>query len=345
MTISPASTDRLFSAADIRQAAAEGVIRPADAERLLAWGAARGVAASRPERPKGFNLVSVAYYFGALLMISACAWFLGDKWDSLGDAGILITCLVYAAVALGIGIWLRARGFIVAGGLLVTVAVCLTPLVTYTIEHMLGFWPVGGPGKYKNYYPYIHGSWVVMELATIAAAALALRFVRFGFLVAPMAFSFWFFSMDLAALLARVDELTWNGRQWVGVVVGLVTMGIGYGLDRTLRREESVTEDFPFWCYLFGLMAFWGGLTGMDGGSQLGRFVYLLINLGLIGIALHLRRATFLVFGALGCWTYLSYLAYSVFKDSVLFPFVLALFGLGMILSTVWAQRKWLHSA
>ena len=40
---------------------------------------------------------------------------------------------------------------------------------------------------------------------------------------------------------------------------------------------------------------------------------------------------------------YLSYLAYTVFKDSVLFPFVLALFGLGMILSTVWAQRKWAY--
>jgi hypothetical protein len=38
------------------------------------------------------------------------------------------------------------------------------------------------------------------------------------------------------------------------------------------------------------------------------------------------------------------HLAYRVFKDSVMFPFVLALFGLGLILSTVWAQRKWLRS-
>ncbi len=345
MTADSSRGDLLVSAVDIRRAASQGVIRQEDAERLLEW-ASRGSATSPAprERRKGLNIVSVAYYFGALLMISACAWFLGDKWESLGDRGILITCLVYAAVALGIGVWLRAQGFMVAGGLLVTVAVSLTPLITYTIEHMLGFWPVGDPGKYGNYYPFIHGSWVIMELATIVAAALALRFVRFGFLVAPLAFSFWFFSMDVAALLARVDNLSWDDRKWVSVVVGLLTMGIGYGLDRTLRRGPSASEDFPFWCYLFGLMAFWGGLTAMDSGSQVSQFIYLLINVGLIGIALPLRRTTFLVFGALGSWTYVGHLAYTVFKNSIFFPFAIALFGLGMILSTVWAQRRWLRA-
>ena len=98
-------------------------------------------------------------------------------------------------------------------------------------------------------------------MRTIAVAALALRYVPFGFLVAPMAFSFWFLSMDVAALLARTNELSWSGREWVSVVVGLITMAIGFGLDRTLSRDKEWSEDFPFWCYLFGLMAFWGGLT------------------------------------------------------------------------------------
>ena len=131
-----------------------------------------------------------------------------------------------------------------------TVAVSLTPLLTYTIEHKIGFWPVGNPGRYGNYYPLIHGSWVIMELATILAAALALRFVRFGFLVAPIAFSFWFLSMDMAARLEKVNDLPWDDRKWVSVIVGAVTMGIGYGLDRTLRKDARVSEDSPFWCYL-----------------------------------------------------------------------------------------------
>jgi hypothetical protein len=41
---------------------------------LLAWAGRRRVAATAPrEQRKGLNLVSIAYCFGALLMISACA--------------------------------------------------------------------------------------------------------------------------------------------------------------------------------------------------------------------------------------------------------------------------------
>lgn len=127
----------------------------------------------------------------------------------------------------------------------------------------------------------------------------------------------------------------------MSVAVGLVTMATGYGLDRMLGRDKNISEDFPFWCYLFGLMAFWGGLTALNSHLEVGRLVYLLINIGLIGVAIRLRRGTFLLFGALGSWLYVGHLAYDVFKDSVFFPFAVALIGLGMILSTVWAQRRW----
>jgi hypothetical protein len=90
-------------------------------------------------------------------------------------------------------------------------------------------------------------------------------------------------------------------------------------------------------------MAFWGGLTVMTGGTQFTKLLYLLVNIGLIAAAVASRRTTFPVFGALGCWVYIGQLAYEVFRDSVLFPFALALFGLGMILSTVAAQRRWLR--
>jgi hypothetical protein len=86
-------------------------------------------------------------------------------------------------------------------------------------------------------------------------------------------------------------------------------------------------------------MAFWGGLTSMNSDSEVKRFVYLLINIGLV--AVKLRRSTFLVFGAIGIYAYLGHLAWQVFKDSVFFPFVLALLGLTLILGTVWGQQYW----
>ncbi len=333
---------------DIRRAAEEGVIARTDATRLVEWGYAQhfeghletdGAPAREPR--KGLNLVTVAYYFGAMLMISACAWFLGDKWEILGSKGIFITTSIYFAVAVSIGAMLRKKEFPIAGGLLVTVGVCLVPLLTYTVEDMLGVWPDQNPGKYEAFYPWINGSWIVMELATITAALVALKFVRFSFLTAPMAFSFWFLSMDIAALISGTNYLGDDKRKWCSVVVGAVMLVTGWVLDRLLKKDRPAPgEDFAFWSDLFGMLAFWGGLTAMHSDSEASKFIYAMMNVGFIGVSVWLRRSTFLVFGALGVHLYLWHLAEKVFKDSFFFPFALALLGLSFILVTVFVQRR-----
>jgi hypothetical protein len=80
----PSGAELLLTPPDIYRAAAEGVLPRADAERLVQWGYEQRFNRSlvpepkspAPEQRRGLNLVTVAYYFGAMLMISACAWFL-----------------------------------------------------------------------------------------------------------------------------------------------------------------------------------------------------------------------------------------------------------------------------
>jgi hypothetical protein len=346
MNSSQSGPEFSLSLEDLDRAVSQGIVTKDDAERLVQWRynqrfepTPNFVADIPREAQKGFNLVTVAYYFGAMLMISACAWFVGDKWEALGSGGILVTVLVYAVIAASIGWWLYTKDYFVGGGLLVTVAVCLTPLIVYCIEDLSGWWPAGDPGSYENYYPWINGSWIVMELATILVAAIALRFVPFGFLTAPLAFSFWFLSMDVAALILGETSLNSETRLWISVAVGLVTIVIGYLLERSASRRGDMSQDYAFWCYLFGTLAFWCGLTFMDGDSELKRAGYALINLGLVAVSLKLRRTVFLVFGALGIHIYIGHLAYRVFEGSFLFPFVLAFLGLSLILVTVVMQR------
>jgi len=341
------SAQIFLSAEDLLRAADEGILARSDADRLLNWAVDQAgpsgtkISARAPENRKGFNLVTVLYYFGAMLMISACAWFLGNKWDVLQAKGICAVVLCYLLIAFTAGIILRRHEYVVAGGLLITVGVSLIPLLVYSIERMVGFWPSGDPGQYKEFYPLIHGSWIVMELTTIVAALLTLKFVRFGFLTAPLAFCFWFFSMDVAAFILKENSLNSSAAKWISVLVGVVIMLIGFLLERTLHTKENRIGDFAFWCYLFGLMAFWAALTAMDSGSEFGRFLYLLVNIGLVALAIWLTRTVFLVFGAMGVYVYLGHLAWTVFKDSFFFPFVLALFGLIMILGTVFGQHYW----
>lgn len=67
-----------------------------------------------------------------------------------------------------------------------------------------------------------------------------------------------------------------------------------YGVDRRTR------EDFAFWGYLFGLLAFWGGLSLLESDSEWNRFLYGLVNLAFILIAVLFQRKVFIVFGTIG---------------------------------------------
>jgi len=326
------------SVSRLEECVQRGIISPGQLRAILDTGVPAPEASD--EARKGFHWVTVAYYFGALTIISAFAWFLVDQWNSLGHRGIFVVASAYMVFFWVTGWYLRRREkFPVAGGLLITVAVGMTPLAVYSLEAMTGLWPVINPGKgfrYHDYYPWINGRWIVMELATVAMALVALRRVHFPFLVAPIAFSLWFFSMDIAELILR-RGIDWEGRAWVSIGVGAVILAAAHVTDRMDRRRE----DFAFWLYLFGLMAFWGGLSSLPGRTEWSRFLYFLINLGLVAISLYLRRRVFLVFGALGCYGYIGHLAYSVFRNSVAFPFALSGVGLFLILITVWMQRTY----
>jgi len=316
---------------DLKTWVAEGWLAPeqsAQIERRLG-----GTSAGDAEGAKGFNFLTLGYYFGALLIIGGLAWFLGDQWEWLGPAGILGVSTAYAALFFSVGYFLRFRfGYPIAGGILFTCAVWMVPLMTYATERWMGFWPLQDPGRYHGYYVWINGSWIVMEWATILVGFLVLRWVRFTFVTFPIAFALWFFSMDLAGIVMR-RMITDEVRSWCSVLVGAGMLIVAFALDR------RYSEDFSFWIYLYGVLAFWGGLSTLPSHGELGKLVYFAINLGLGLLGLYVQRSTFLVFSTMGVLYYLSHLAAKVFKDSALFPFAVAFVGLAVILGAVYLQR------
>ena len=96
-----------------------------------------------------------------------------------------------------------------------------------------------------------------------------------------------------------------------------------------LDRKTEV--DFSFWGYLFGLLSFTGGLSFIDSGNQWAKGAYCFIHLFLIVLSLAPRRRVFLVIGGLGVFGYLCNEAYTYFKDSVAFPFVLSFIGIAIM--------------
>jgi hypothetical protein len=81
------------------------------------------------------------------------------------------------------------------------VAVSIVPLAMYGFERTVGLWSDVDPGSYAGFYDWVKGGWFGLELAGIVAGVLAVRKVRFSFVLLPVAICVWFLSMDLAPLL------------------------------------------------------------------------------------------------------------------------------------------------
>lgn len=318
-----------ISKEDLDSAVSDEIISAEQAQQL--W----RMLESRYEEHPRFDLPHVAYYFGALIVISAMGWFMTEAWEKFGGAGILIISIIYALcfILAGRTLWYQ-QGLKVPGGLLFTMAVGMTPLAIYGIKCLTGFWPQGYPGIYRDYHIWIKGSWFLMEVGTIAAAVIALKYIRFPFLTAPIAFSLWYMSMDLTPLLFGKTDFSWDERLWVSLLFGVVILLIAYLIARRTK------EDYAFWLYLFGMLSFWGGLSLMKSDSELNKFLNCLINIGLMLISVLLQRRVFIVFGCFGVFGYIGYLAHRVFRNSLMFPFALSLIGIAVIYLGVKYQRN-----
>lgn len=320
--------DRFFSAAsDLK-------IPEGDVEALWTALETRGQAVG----PTPF--AKYLFYFGAMIVISAMTWFMSSAWETFGGGGMFLIATAYALVLTAVGAFLwNKKELKTPAGLLITIAVCMVPLAIYGLETYFNIWPSDQPDRYRDFYSFVEGRWVSMEIGTILAALLALRFFPFPFLTAPLFFSIWFLTMDLAPLLLGQTG-TWNQKCWISLVLGLLIMAIGFILDK--RKNEG----YAFWSYFFGTLSFWGALNCLvwnEGETVL--IGYLLINVLMMCLSIALRRPILMVFGALGCFAYFSHLAYDVFENSILFPFLLSFLGLATIYLGIVYQRNsaWLE--
>jgi hypothetical protein len=97
----------------------------------------------------------------------------------------------------------------------------MAPLAVYGIQESYGLWgQFGRPGTVHDFYVWIKGSWVFMEVAAIVAAVIALRFYPFPFIVMIIAFALWFMSMDLTPWIFGRSEFTWEERRAVSMWSG-----------------------------------------------------------------------------------------------------------------------------
>jgi hypothetical protein len=331
----------VLTQAELQALKQAGIIDDAKLSEITAFLAGRD-AKSETSAPR-FDLTHMLWYVGALITIGSMGLFTNDAFNRMGGWALTACGLVYATIAFigGHYLWTK-RSLLIPGGLLIAVAVSMVPMIVYGIQDAMDLWKYaqGDPGQYRNLFPYIHGSWIYIEIATVAAAAIAAYFYRFPFILVIAAVALWFFSMDIAIWFLRSPDngydFDFSTRRMVSIVVGLAIIIVSWAMD--LKRKGGA--DMAFWLHIAGAAAFWGGLTLSDGGTELEKFAYLMINIGLLALSLFLDRKIYAVFGGLGVATYLGQLAFNTFKDMILFSFALSAIGLLIIFLGVLLHRN-----
>ena len=256
LTSTSFSADAAVSAQPAERRAA-GAITQLDAprtslpRRTSSWGV---------ELPSGLNSVTVAYTIGAMLVVFAAAWFLADRWKSLGPWGVLLVVLLYAGVLVGSSVWLERRDYRQASAALLTLAVALTPVAVWSLEVITGFWPVGARSSWMDdSNQWMAVCWIVVDLTTLLAALLALRWRPSVSLTIPVTVMMWGLWLHLSRAVVG-EQLVGALDRWLFLVNGLLLCAVAGEADRwqiRVRLSGQRTEgDFAFFLWLGGLIAF-----------------------------------------------------------------------------------------
>ncbi len=306
----------------------EKIISPDQAEKLFDF------LQALPSSGPSFDFTHVLYYMGGLIAIGAMTLFMNLGWERFGGWGIFFISLAYAGVGFKLAKRFQNKGYAIPAGICAAFVVALSPLAIYGLQQAMGWWPE--ESVYREYHHYIKWHWIYMELGTLAVGAVIAFIYRYPFLQMPIAATLWYMSMDIAAMFAD-GRLDFEFRALVSLYFGLAMILFAFWVD--IRSSKS--GDYAFWLYLFGVLAFWGGLTSQHSDSELSKFIYFCINLLLIGVGVVIVRRVFVIFGAIGCSIYLGHLAEEVFRNSWLFPIALTAIGLGIIyLGLIWQKHE-----
>jgi len=321
----------------IGAAVERGIIDAGQRDRLEALAAE--LESGRPPREvrRGFNAISVAYSLGGLLVLFALAWFLVERWRALGQAGVLAVAALYAGAFAVVGSALRRRGFTVAGGLAIVLAVGMTPVWAWAVLRLTGEMP--DPFAWDNalarYEPYVASRVAVLALATIGVALATLRRVQFFALAIPIAAAFVALLMSAGQALGD-PRLAWYVSPYYQCVVACATLAVAYAVD----RRQPPTEDYAFWFYLAGVVMVFVAYSQVWPYIGRWRHAITLVAIAFVTASLYLRRRTLLIGGGLMAFAYLGYLAFDVFRRVIALPITLATLGLLVIVATVWMQRR-----
>ncbi|MGQ7296483.1 hypothetical protein [Quadrisphaera sp. KR29] len=342
---------RLVTRADVQRAAERAGV-PAAAAALweeLAASPALPATAVRADAATGAGApgrrttaAEVAVYTGGVIALLAMSVFAGSGWAQYGPGAGLAIVSGYFVVFVLLAELLRRRarargdrgsGGTTAAGLVAAVAVCTVPLVVYGAHAATGALGLPPYADYDAFDDWGGSAWMLMEVSALVAAAAAWWRHRTSFLLAPLVAALGSLVLDLGDAVSSSSGSD-LGRQVAAWLLAAGLTAAGVALDRRRRRREA------FWPHLGALLAAGLAVLLLEGGGTPTALAYLALGALAIAAGVVLDRRVHLALGGLYLVGALSYFAFDVFGDTVLFAPALAAIGLLVLLGGVLLSRR-----
>ena len=277
-------------------------------------------------RKFGLNPITVAYYFGGLLAFFSFTFFVGMNWDDLTDWARLGVTLGALLVVGTLGLWLRfMRGYPLAGGLLLFVATAVLPLFIYTVAKLLGAWP-DTASFYQLRFVILY-----LCLGSLAGSLTVLILTRFSLISLIVAAFVHLTTVDIAQIIKGAGDFVTEVT--AATCGGLILLGIAL----TLWEKKP----HAFWFKLYGLVGLYVAFTTLfvDSDNVFFGLLFLFVYLAMVGLSLRFREVIYLIFGAIGTYTYIGRLVFDTFEGTAYFSLLLGVIGLSIVVLAVLYQR------
>ncbi|HEY0940019.1 MAG TPA: hypothetical protein VGE08_07985 [Steroidobacter sp.] len=277
-----------------------------------------------------FNLVHLCWYAGTALVLIAFGLFASEIRDrsELGFAVCLSAYSIAAMVcAITVNVKLKRRT-VLAGVLVASGSVTLGYAV-------LMFQKVGGWWDYGQFVPLLSDRFEY-SLLTLTDRFLYSPLLAVCVVIVASLIGIWRFKFLPLCVLTTLgcwyivlDFLRPDQREALGftiILIGSATVAVAWFAD---NRKESA--NYGYWLTKMGMWILPIGLTIFFDEYPLEMFLFALANVGVMLVALYLRRPAGLLGGAAGVFYYLNYLYTEHFSDSLVFPFVVIALGVFVV--------------
>lgn len=287
-----------------------------------------------------FDFVSILQYLGMGGVLLAMA-LLVRSHDLLGRFGLAQLSVVYALLFFGVGVLLWKRPhYRFGGGLFLTLAVCMIPLILYGIEYGFGLWPNPPVREFlsseegRQYDLLVRSHQMRLEAATVVGAVVMLNFFQFPLLLLILTLSGWCLFLDTLPVLFPYNLFQWREILEITAAYGAGVLLFVYKADR--QNRGNLTN----WGYFLGTSLLWSALTALIwDSSELVKGGYFFANGVLLLLSFIFNRTVFLLFGALGVLGYLCYLAQLLLSNPFAYSIVISFIGIGALYLGVFYQK------